>query len=111
MGAVIVKLKILSKQLITALLILMLIAPTNYSHNPAGMVTSLTNSQGERILSHFTYIHYLDGNISRVVEGMAAFAAESLLNIRNSISPRNWGNSEIQREIQRLNTLLSNIPQ
>ena len=41
---------------------------TDYTHNLAGLITSLTNSHGGNILSSFKYTYYLDGNTSSVFE-------------------------------------------
>jgi len=40
---------------------------------------------------------------------MMAFATLGVTNLINSIAPHRWGETKWQREIQRLNTLLSNI--
>ncbi|MCL2399575.1 MAG: hypothetical protein FWC91_07540, partial [Defluviitaleaceae bacterium] len=41
---------------------------TEYTYNLANLVTRLTNSDRGNVLSQFTYTHYLDGNVSRVIE-------------------------------------------
>jgi len=43
---------------------------TYYTRNLAGMVISMTNMHGDRILSSFEYSYYLDGNIRQILENM-----------------------------------------
>jgi len=40
----------------------------DYTHNLAGLVTSVTNSYGGEVLSRFEYEYYLDGNKRSVIE-------------------------------------------
>ncbi|MCL2409147.1 MAG: peptidoglycan DD-metalloendopeptidase family protein [Oscillospiraceae bacterium] len=40
---------------------------TEYTYNLANLVTSVTNRQGNDVLSSYVYTYYLDGNTSRVV--------------------------------------------